>query len=103
MGPIVVTLLVGAIVGGFGGGFATGGVFSPLWAVIGAAVTLGLAVFLGWRFHVADEKKKREELTPEMRGVFDRMLGVERDSRGRVVSDPGGIFSRGQDRKNSRR
>lgn len=103
MGPVVVTLLVGAVIGGFGGGLATGGVFSPLWAVVGGVVTLGAAFFLGWRFHVADEKKKREELTPEMRGVFDRMLGVERDSRGRVVSDPNRIFSGGQDRRNSPR
>ncbi len=99
MGPLVVTLLVGAVIGGF----ATGGVFSPLWAVVGAVLTLGVAVFLGWRYHVADEKKKREELTPEMRGVFDRMLGVERHSRGRVLSDPNGIFSAGQDRRSSRR
>ncbi|HZZ84903.1 MAG TPA: hypothetical protein VFE30_10225 [Anaeromyxobacteraceae bacterium] len=91
------------MVGGFGGGLATGGVFSPLWAVVGAVVTLGAAVFLGWRFHVADEKKKREELTPEIRAVFDRMLGVERDSRGGVVSDPNGIFSGGRDRRSSRR
>ena len=93
MGPVVVTLLVGAVIGGFVGGYATDSVFSVLWAAIGGVGTLGVAAFLGWRVHVADEKKKKEELPPEMRAVFDRMLGVERDSRGRVVNDPNSVFS----------
>ncbi|WP_242396167.1 hypothetical protein [Anaeromyxobacter oryzisoli] len=88
------------------GGYAAGETFSVMWAVIGAIVTLGAAFFLGWRFHVAEEKKKREELPPEIRGVFDRMLGVERDASGRVVSDPNGVFSGGKgsdDRRSSGR
>ncbi len=99
MGPVVITLLVGAALGGFIGGYATGSVFSVLWAAVGAVSTLGVAFFLGWRFHVADEKKKKEELPPEMRAMFDRMLGVERDPRGRVVNDPNGIFSGKSDRR----
>ncbi|MGC3999585.1 MAG: hypothetical protein QM767_19920 [Anaeromyxobacter sp.] len=94
MGPVVITLLVGAVLGGFAGGYATDSVFSVLWAAIGGVGTLGVAFFLGWRFHVADERKKKEALPPEMRAVFDRMVGVERDSSGRVVNDPNGIFRR---------
>jgi uncharacterized membrane protein YfcA len=94
MGPVVITFLVGAVIGGFVGGYASDSVFSILWAAVGGIGTVGVAFFLGWRFHVADEKKKKEELPPEMRAVFDGMLGVERDTRGRVVKDPGGIFRR---------
>jgi sugar phosphate permease len=93
MGPAVITFAIGAVVGGLVGGYATDGGFSILWAAVGGVALLGAAFLLGWYFHAADEKKKREELTPEMRGVFDRMMGVERDSAGRVVSDPGGVFS----------
>jgi len=44
-------------------------------AVVGAIVILGGAFLLGRHFHLQDQRRKKE-LPPEIRGVFDRMLGA---------------------------
>lgn len=76
MRAFVIVLVVATVVGGFVGGELMGMTFSLTGAVAGGvgvgAVLLGLGAF----FHAQEEKKRKAPaLTPEMRGVFDRMTG----------------------------
>lgn len=76
MRAFVVVLVVATVVGGFVGGELMGMSFSVTGAVVGGvgvgAVLLGLGAF----FHAQEERRqKAPTLTPEMRGVFDRMTG----------------------------
>lgn len=69
-------IIVATIVCGFVGGELTDKTFSITGAVIGgvslAAILMGLGAFF-----YNQEKKRNIEITPEMRGVFDRMVGKE--------------------------
>jgi hypothetical protein len=69
----IVLLIVAGVAGGFVGGELTGGGFSALGAVIGSVGTATVLLSLGAYFSAQEDKKKRD-LTPEMRGVFDRMI-----------------------------
>lgn len=66
-------LLVAAVAGGFVGGEISGRAFSAVGAVVGfvglAVVLLGLGAIFDAR-----SRKRSSDLTPEMRGVFDRMI-----------------------------
>lgn len=69
-------LIAAAVIGGFIGGELSGTTFSLLGATVGG---IGLAIVLLslGAYFTAQEERKSKKLTPEMRGIFDRMLGVE--------------------------
>jgi hypothetical protein len=69
----IIVLIVAAVAGGFVGGELTGRTFSALGAVIGGVGTAAVLLGLGAYFSAQEEKKKRG-LTPEIRGVFDRII-----------------------------
>jgi hypothetical protein len=69
----IVVLIVAAIVGGFAGGELVGTSFSILGAAIGGVGTAAVLLGLGAYFH-SQERKRSRDLTPEMRGVFDRLV-----------------------------
>jgi hypothetical protein len=75
MKAFVIVLIVATAVGGFVGGELIGTTFSLTGAVVGGvgvgAVLLGLGAF----FHAQEEKKRKKDLPPEMKAVFDRMIG----------------------------
>lgn len=68
-------LVAAAIIGGFIGGELSGSTFSILGATVGGVGLAIVLLSLGAYFSALEERKKRE-LTPEMRGVFDRMFGA---------------------------
>lgn len=71
----IVVMALATIIGGFIGGELTDRTFSITGAAAGgvglAAVLLGLGAF----FSAQEEKKRKEDLPPEMREVFGRMFG----------------------------
>jgi hypothetical protein len=75
MRAFVIVLIVSTVVGGFVGGELMGKTFTLTGAVVGGvgvgAVLLGFGAF----FHALEEKKRKQNLPPEMRAVFDRMIG----------------------------
>lgn len=75
----VIVILVAGIIGGFVGGEVTESTFSLLGAVIGGGGLSAVLLSLGAYFHAQEEKKKQKHLPPEVRGVFDRMLGRDRN------------------------
>jgi len=66
-------LVVVAVAGGFVGGEITGRTFSAIGATVGVVGTAAILLGLGAYFDYQDRKQPR--LTPELRGVFDRMTG----------------------------
>lgn len=72
----VLVIVAAVIVGGFAGGEATGRTFSILWASVVGVSTFAVLMGLGAFFHY-QEKKKKTEITPEIRAVFDRMTGKQ--------------------------
>lgn len=66
-------LFVAAVIGGFVGGEMMDTSFSITGVVVGGVGTGAVLLGLGAYFD-AQEKKKPEKLTPEMRAVFDRMI-----------------------------
>ena len=69
----IAVLIVATVVGGFAGGEIMGRTFSILGAAVGGVGTAAVLLGLGAFFHAQEERKKRE-LPPEMRAVFDRMV-----------------------------
>jgi hypothetical protein len=69
-------LVVAAIIGGFVGGELSGSTFSILGATVGCIGLATVLLALGAFFSAQDERKKKK-ITPEMRGVFDRMHGIQ--------------------------
>lgn len=69
----VIVLIVAFVIGGFAGGELTGRTFSFLGAAVGCVGTATVLLGLGAYFHAQDRRRSRD-LTPEMRGVFDRMV-----------------------------
>lgn len=69
----ILVLVIAAVAGGFVGGELSGSGFSALGAVIGGVGTGVVLLGLGAYFSAQEERKNRA-LTPEMRGVFDRMI-----------------------------
>ena len=71
----LIVIVIAALIGGFVGGGYIDKTFSPLGAVVGcvglSVVLLGLGAF----FAAQDKRKKKKELPPEIRDVFDRMVG----------------------------
>ncbi len=75
MKKFIAVIIAATIIGGFVGGELMDRTFSLTGAVIGgiglASVLLGLGAF----FDAQEKKKRKKELTPEVRAVFDRMFG----------------------------
>jgi len=71
----VVIIIVATVIGGFVGGELMDLTFSLTGAVIGGGGLAGIMLGLGAYFDAQDKKTRKEELTPEIRAVFDRMLG----------------------------
>ncbi len=95
---IFIGVIVAAVViGGFVGGELMDRTFSITGAVVGgvglAAILLGLGAF----FDAQERKKRKVELTPEIRGVFDRMLGKNTAPTQRAVSTKANPNRSGQD------
>jgi hypothetical protein len=67
-------LLVASLIGGFVVAEWTDSHFSPTGALLAAILTAATLVGLGALFSRQDQKK-RKPLPPEIKGVFDRMLG----------------------------
>jgi hypothetical protein len=78
MKAFIIVIAVATLLGGFVGGELTGNTFMLTGAVIGGVGTAAVLLGLGAFFTAQEEKKKKKAgtpaLTPEMRGVFDRML-----------------------------
>jgi hypothetical protein len=72
----ILVLGVAAVVGGFVGGELMDETFSLTGAVVGGIGAGGVLLGLGAYFHAQEEqKRKASAVTPEMRAVFDRLLG----------------------------
>jgi len=67
-------LLVAGLIGGFVGAEWAGNSFSPTGALAASVLTAATLLGLGALF-TRQERTKRKPLPPEIRGVFDRMLG----------------------------
>lgn len=77
MKAFIIVIAVATVLGGFVGGELTDTTFMLTGAVIGGVGTAAVLLGLGAFFSAQDEKKRKAgnpALTPEMRGVFDRML-----------------------------
>jgi hypothetical protein len=86
-----IVIVVAAILGGFVGGELTGKLFSPTGLVIGGVVVAAGVLLLGAYFDSEDRKKGRT-LSPEMRGLFDRLLGQQQTARPRTTWTPRPFF-----------
>ncbi len=84
---VFIWVLIGAaILGGLIGGEILESGFSITGAVVGGVGTGAILLGLGGYFS-AQESKKSPELTPEMRGVFDRMItGKDNPTRQEVAA-----------------
>lgn len=75
MKAFVIVIAIATILGGFVGGELSDTTFMLTGAVIGGVGTAAVLLGLGAFFTAQDDKKRKAgALTPEMRGVFDRML-----------------------------
>jgi hypothetical protein len=79
-------LFAAVILGGFAGGELLDKTFSILGAVVGGVGTAAVLLGLGAYFDAQERKaKKSPPLTPEITGVFDRMItGKENPTRKEV-------------------
>lgn len=74
MKMFIVIIVIATIIGGFVGGELTDKTFSMLGATVGGVGLTAIFLGLGAYFTAQDEKKK-QQLPPEIRGVFNRMFG----------------------------
>jgi primosomal protein N' len=73
---LFIALIVGAsIVGGFVGGLFTGATFSIIGAAIGGVGLAATVLSLGAFLTAQDERKKKQSVPPDVRAVFEGMLG----------------------------
>lgn len=75
MKMFIVVIVIATIIGGFVGGEMTDKTFSILGATVGGVGLTTILLGLGAYFTAQEEKKKKQQLPPEIRGVFDRMFG----------------------------
>ena len=71
----LIVIAIATLIGGFVGGELMDKTFSLLGAVVGGVGVTTVLLGLGAFFTAQEEKKKKEALPPEIRGVFDRMMG----------------------------
>ena len=81
MKMFILTIVIAIILGGFVGGEIMGNSFSITGAVIGGVSTFSVLMGLGAFFDYQDRKKK-QNLSPEMKEVFDRMIGKNTNEYG---------------------
>ncbi len=75
MKMFIVVIVIATIIGGFVGGEITDKTFSILGATVGGVGLTTILLGLGAYFTAQEEKKKKKQLPPEIRGAFDRMFG----------------------------
>ena len=75
---LIIFVVLAFILGGFIGGEITDRDFSITIAVVSSVGVFSIIFGLGWFFYEQDRKRKAVEVSPEMREVFDRMLGINR-------------------------
>lgn len=75
MRMFVLVIGVATVVGGFVGGELSDKTFSITGAVGGGVATTAVLLGLGAYFHAQEERKRKANLPPEVRAVFDRMVG----------------------------
>src|SRR5882762_5968261 len=68
-------IVAATIIGGFVGGELMDRTFSITGAVVSGVGLAVVLLSLGAFFDAQEKKRRKVELTPEMRGVFDRMFG----------------------------
>ncbi len=76
----ILVIIAATIIGGFVGGELTDQTFTLTGAVIGGIGLASILLALGAYFDAQEKKKQKNELPPEMRDVFDRMLGKNQNS-----------------------
>tara|TARA_B100001167_G_C16550762_1_gene203330 strand:+ start:139 stop:423 length:285 start_codon:yes stop_codon:yes gene_type:complete len=81
----IAILIAATLIGGFAGGEIMDINFSILGAVIGGVGTAAVLLGLGAYFTAQEEKKS--DLTPEMRGVFDRMITGKENPTAKEIED----------------
>lgn len=75
MKMFILVIVIATVIGGFVGGEIMDKTFSILGATIGGAGLTTILLGLGAYFTAQEEKKRKQQLPPEIRGVFDRMFG----------------------------
>lgn len=85
MKMFIFVLLAATIIGGFAGGEIMHLPFSILGAVIGGVGTAAALLGLGAYFH--SQERNLPTLSPEMRGVFDRMVTGKENSTSEEIKD----------------
>jgi len=68
-------IVIATVIGGFVGGEIMDKTFSILGATIGGVGLTTILLGLGAYFTAQEEKKRKQQLPPEIRGIFDRMFG----------------------------
>ena len=76
---LIIFILVAFILGGFVGGEITDHDFSITGAVISSISVFAIILGLGWFFSEQERKRKKVELSPEIREIFDRMIGTSKN------------------------
>lgn len=80
-------IIAATIIGGFVGAEITDDDFSITGAVIGGVGVYSFLLGLGAFFDSQERKHRAREVSPEMRGVFDRMFGVDTQRSGKTFSE----------------
>lgn len=98
----VFVIIAATIIGGFVGGELMEVMFSLTGAVIGGLGTFTILMSLGAYFDAQDRRNPKIELTPEIRKVFDRLIGkgaavhparAHKDSETKAVLTPGEVLN----------
>jgi tetratricopeptide (TPR) repeat protein len=71
----ILVIVIAIVIGGFVGGEIMDKTFSILGATIGGVGLTTILLGLGAYFTAKEEKKRKQQLSPEIQGVFDRMFG----------------------------
>ena len=74
MKRFIFVIIAATIIGGFVGGELTDRTFTLTGAVIGGLGLASVLLGLGAYFDAQEKKKRKEDLPPEIRAVFDRMF-----------------------------
>jgi hypothetical protein len=89
MKVFIIVLISAAILGGFVGGELSDKTFSATGFAVGLIGTAVILLGLGAFFTSREEAKKKADLPPEIRGVFDRMFGdTPSTSRPPITASP---------------
>lgn len=88
----ITVILAAVVIGGFVGGELMDSSFSITGAVVGGVGTAAVLLGVGAFFDAQERKRKEKALPPEIRAVFDRMLGRYSPQAPQSVGDaPAGL------------